>query len=187
MKRTLYLFLCLCLFLFLFLTPSFGQQLSFQRGTEKFPVRELPEGGKSVVIDGRTYFLISKEDLAALSAESETLRALVSKNDTLFAKHDALLARYAHFESATETLVTRQQSQILQAEKINKASEALYEDLKRLAGISPWSVIGGMGVLSIDSDTRLTGSLGFGYQHWLAQYQFGKKYSGVLVGFRLAL
>jgi hypothetical protein len=175
------------LFLFFSLSSASAQQMFIQRGNEKFPVRDLPDGGKSVVIDGRTYFLVAKEDIAALSAESEALRALGSKNDTLFAKHDAVLARYSRYEAAAETLVTRQESQTLQAEKINEAYEELYQDLKRLAGISPWSIIAGVGVQSVDSDTRLMGSLGIGYQHWLAQYQFGKNYSGVLVGFRLPL
>ena len=181
------LFLYLFLFLFLYLSPALAQPMFLQRGSEKFPVRDLPDGGKSVVIDGRTYFLVAKEDLSALSAESEALRALVSKNDTLFAKHDSLLAKYARYEDAAETLVSRQESQVLQAEKINKAYDDLYNELKRLAGVSPWSVAGGIGVQSFDSDTRLMASLGIGYQHWIAQYQFAKNYNGVLVGFRLAL
>ena len=158
-----------------------------QRGPDKFPVRELPDGGKSVAIDGRTYFLVDKEDLASLSAESEVLRALVSKNDTLFAKHDAVLARYSRYESAAESLVTRQESQIVQAEKINQAYDELYRDLKRLAGISPWSLVGGVGVQSFNAETRIVGALGIGYQQWLVQYQFGKNYNGVLTGFRLSL
>jgi hypothetical protein len=185
MKRVSALFLIF--FLHLFASFASGQSMVLQRGSEKFPVRELPDGGKSVVIDGRTYFLVAKEDLSALSAESEALRALVTKNDTLFPRHDALLARYSRYEDAAETLVTRQESQILQAETINKAYEYLYQDLKRLAGISPWSIAGGIGVQSFDSDTRLMASLGIGYQHWVAQYQFAKNYNGVLVGFRLAL
>ena len=183
MKTLFSLFLCLCLYL----SSVSAQPLFLQRGSEKFPVRDLPDGGKSVVIDGRTYFLVAKEDLAALSADSEALRALVTKNDTLFAKHDSLLARYARYEDAAGTLVTRQESQILQAEKINKAYDDLYNDLKRLAGMSPWSITGGIGVQSFDSDTRLMGSLGIGYQHWVAEYQFAKNYVGVLVGFRLNL
>lgn len=177
----------LFLYLYLHLSTAFSQSLFLQRGSEKFPVRDLPDGGKSVVIDGRTYFLVAKEDLSALSEESEALRALARKNDTLFAKHDAILARYARYEDAAETLVTRQETQIAQAEKVNKAYDDLYRDLKRLAGMSVWSVTGGIGVQSIDANTKLMGSLGLGYQHWLAQYQFAKNYRGVLVGFRLGL
>jgi len=174
--------------LILFCAPfAPGQSMVLQRGSDRFPVRDLPDGAKSVLIDGRTYFLVAKEDLSALSAESEALHALVSNNDTLFAKHDALLARYARYESAAETLVCRQETQILQSEKINKAYVDLYQDLKRLAGMSPWSIDGGIGVLSFDSDTRLMASLGIGYQQWLAQYQFAKNYSGVLVGIRVSL
>jgi hypothetical protein len=158
-----------------------------QRGSEKFPVRELPDGGRSVVLDGRTYFLVAKEDLAALSAEAEVLRALVTKNDTLFAKHDALLSHYARFEESAETLVRKQESQIEQAESINKAYNELYNELKRIAGMSPWSITGGIGVQTFDTDARIMGALGFGYQHWTAQYQFAQNYNGVLVGFRLAL
>jgi len=181
------LYLFLYLFLHLFLPQASAQQLFVQRGSDKFPVRELPDGGRSVVIDGHTYFLVAKEDLTALSAESEALRAKVVRNDTLSAKHDTLLARYSRYESAAETLVTRQDSQIRQAERIQEAYENLYQDLKRLAGLSPWSLIGGVGVLSSNSDTKLMGSVGVGYQHWLAQYQFAKEYNGVLVGFRLPL
>ena len=183
----LYLFLYLLLSLFLFLSVASTQPLFFQRGSEKFPVRDLPDGGKSVVIDGQTYFLVAKEDLSALSAESEAFRALGTKNDALLAKHDTLLARYSRYEDAAETLISRQESQLLQSEKINKAYDDLYNELKRLAGISPWSIAGGIGVQSFDSDTRLMASLGFEYQHWTAQYQFAKNYNGVLVGFRLAL
>jgi hypothetical protein len=185
MKYLLFLYLFLCLLSAS--TPASAQPMILQRGSDRFPVRDLPDGGKSVVIDGQTYFLVAKDDLAALSAESEVLRALVTKNDTLFARHDALLARYARYENAAETLVTRQESQLMQAEKVNKAYEDLYSDLKRIAGISPWSIAGGIGVQSFDSETRLVGSLGLGYQHWTAQYQFARKYEGVLVGFRLNL
>jgi hypothetical protein len=180
-------FFSLFLYLYLFLSCASSQPLFLQRGSEKFPVRELPDGGKSVVVDGRTYFLVPKEDLAALSAESEGLRALVTKNDTLLAKHDALLARYAHYESSAETLVARQEIQLTQAENINKAYGDLYNDLKRITGISPWSLTAGIGVQSIESDTKLMGSVGLGYQHWLAQYHFAKSYSGVVIGFRLNL
>ena len=166
---------------------SLAQPMVLQRGSEKFPVRELPDGGRSVTIDGRTYFLVSKEDLSALSAESEVLRAVVNKNDTLFAKHDALLSRYARYEEAAESLVTRQQMQIQQSEAITHAYHDVYEDLKRMAGISPWSLSAGIGVQSFDSDARMMASLGIGYQHWVAQYQFASKYNGVLVGFRLIL
>ena len=178
------------IFLFLFLElhlHASAQQMFLQRGSDKFTVRDLPDGGRSVVIDGRTYFLVPKEDLSALSAESEALRALVSKNDTLFARHDALLVRYSHYESAAETLVTRQESQIRLAEQINKNYEDLYNEMKRLTGRSSWSVAGGVGVQSFESDTRLMASLGIGYQHWIAQYQFAKNFNGVLVGFRIGL
>ena len=167
--------------------PCPTQTMVLHRGSEKFPVRELPDGGRSVVLDGRTYFLVAKEDLAALSAEAEVLRALVTKNDTLFAKHDALLSHYARFEESAETLVRKQESQIEQAESINKAYNELYNELKRIAGMSPWSITGGIGVQTFDTDARIMGALGFGYQHWTAQYQFAQNYNGVLVGFRLAL
>lgn len=183
----LYLLLSLVLHLFLYLSSASAQPMLLLRGTDKFPVRELSDGGRSVVIDGRTYFLVAKEDLADLSAESEPLRSLVTTNDTLFAKHNGLLARYASYEDAAETLVVRQESQLAQEEKINKAYDNLYSDLKRLTGMSPWSVTGGIGVQSFDSDTRLAGLFGVGYQHWVAQYQFAKSYNGVLVGFRLGL
>lgn len=171
--------LCTCL--------SNSQSMVIQRGADKFPLRDLPDGGKSVTIDGRTYFLVSKEDLAALAAESEALRALVSKNDTLFAHHDALLAKYARYEAAAETLATQQDRQILLAENINKAYAEIYNDLKRIVGISPWSISGGVGINSFDPRTSLMGAVGLGYEHWTAQYQFAKNYNGVLVGFRLAL
>ncbi|HEY6952930.1 MAG TPA: hypothetical protein VI758_11015 [Bacteroidota bacterium] len=173
--------------LLLFPLSTYSQSLFLLRGTERFPVRELADGGKSVVVDGKTYFLVAKEDLAALSAESEVLRTLVTRNDTLFAKHDALLARYARYEDAAENLIARQDSQIVQSEKINKAFDDLYRELKRIAGISPWSISGGLGVYSFDADARLMASLGIGYQHWMAHYQFGKNYNGVVVGFRLSL
>lgn len=176
----------LCLILGCFVLCP-GQTMVLQRGIEKFPVRELPDGGRSVVLDGRTYFLVAKEDLAALSAESEVLRALVTKNDTLFAKHDALLSRYARFEESAETLVKKQELQIEQAESINRAYGSIYDELKRIAGMSPWSVAGGIGVNSFDSGPRIMGALGLGYQHWTAQYQFARNYNGVIVGFRLAL
>jgi hypothetical protein len=177
----------LVFFLFLYLPSASAQQLFLQRGSERFPVRDLPDGGKSVVIDGQTYFLVAKEDLTALSAESESMRALVAQNDTLLAKHDAVLARYSNYENAAETLITRQESQVQQAEKINQAYNELMNELKRLAGMNPWSIAGGVGVQSFDSQTKLMASLGVGYQHWVAQYQFAKNYSGVLVGFRIGL
>lgn len=177
----------LFLYLYLFLSSASSQPLCLMRGTEKFPIRELPDGGKSVVVDGRTYFLVPKEDLAALSAESEGLQALVAKNDTLLAKHDALLSRYVRYETAAETLVTRQEAQLAQAEKINRAYDDLYNDLKRITGVSPWSITAGIGIQSFEADTKLIGSVGLGYQHWLAQYQFAKSYSGVLVGIRVNL
>jgi len=41
--------------------------------------------------------------------------------------------------------------------------------------------------VNTESETRLTGSLGLGYEHWLAQYQFGRDYAAVMVGFRVSL
>jgi len=181
------LFSILFLYLFLSSSFSFSQPLILQRGSERFPVRELPDGGRSVVMDGRTYFLVAKEDLKSLSEESEAMRALVSKNDTLFAKHGALLERYARYETAAESLVTRQQTQIVQAEKISRAYDDLYQDMKRLAGISPWSITVGVGTQTPDENMKLMGAVGLGYQQWSAQYQFAKNYAGVLIGFRISL
>jgi hypothetical protein len=181
----------LCLYLFLCLTfclPSaLSQPLFLLRGSEKFPVKELPDGGKSVDIGGRTYFLVAKEDLAALTQESESLRALNARNDSLLAGQSRLLERYAHYEIAADTLVTRQESQIEQSEKIAKTFDEIYRDLKRMAGLSPWSVTAGIGVRSPDASAKLMGSVGLGYRHWMAEYQFAKNYTGVVVGFRVSL
>ncbi len=164
-----------------------SQPMVLLRGSEKFPVRDLSDGGRSVVIDGKTFFLVAKEDLAALSAESELSRARETKNDTLIARHEALLARYAIYQAAADSLVTKQEQQVRQSELINKSYDDLYQQLKRLTGISPWSITAGIGVQSFDANTRFMGSVGLGYQHWIAQYQFAKNYDGVLVGFRLTL
>ncbi len=184
---SLSLFLCPVLCLSLYSTVAVAQPMFLQRGPDKFPVRELPDGGKSVVIDGRTYFLVAKEDLAALTQESESMHALATGNDSLLAGQHRLLDRYARYEAAADTLVTRQGAQIEQAEKIAKTYDELYQDLKRLAGISPWSITAGIGVQTPDASARLMGSLGLGYRHWVAEYQFAKNYSGVVVGFRLNL
>lgn len=164
-----------------------GQPMFLQRGAEKFPVRELPDGGKSVVVDGKTFFIVAKEDLAALSAQSELLQSRESKSDSLIARHESLLARYATYQSASDSLIVKQEQQIRQSELINKAYDDLYNQLKRLTGISPWSMSAGIGVQSLNADTRLMGAVGVGYQHWIAQYQFAKNYEGVLVGFRMTL
>ena len=183
----LYLFLCLSLHPLLFFSSASSQPLYLQRGSEKIPFRDLPDGGKSVVIDGRVYLLVAKDDLATMTEESEAFRALARKNDTLSATFDTLLDRTARYEATAETIVTRQDAQLAQAEKIIRTYDDIYSDLKRLAALSPWSVTAGIGVQTVDTDPKLMGSLGLGYQHWVAQYQFAKQYSGILVGFRLSL
>ncbi len=187
MKNYIILFLYLFLYLCISTSSASAQPMFLLRGSEKFPVRDLPDSGRSVVIDGKTFFLVAKEDLAALSAESELSRARETKNDTLIVRHEALLARYAIYQAAADSLVTKQEQQVRQSELINKSYDDLYQQLKRLTGISPWSIAAGIGVQSFDANTRLMGSVGLGYQHWIAQYQFAKNFDGVLVGFRLAL
>ncbi len=115
------------------------------------------------------------------------MHALASTRDSLLAGQNRLLERYARYEAAADTMVTRQDAQIRQSEKISETYDMLYQDLKRLVGMSPWSVTAAIGVQSPDATTKLMGSFGIGYQHWIAEYQFAKNYSGVIVGFRLVL
>ncbi len=181
------IFLHLLLSLSLYSPAVLSQSMVLQRGSEKFPVKELPDGGRSVVVDGRTYFLVAKEDLAALTRESESMHARAAGTDTLIAVQNRLLEQYARYESVADTLATRQDLQIQQAEKIARTYDEFSQDLKRLAGFSSWSITAGIGLQTPDANAKLMGSVGVGYRHWMAEYQFAKNYGGVVVGFRMNL
>jgi hypothetical protein len=170
-----------------FASLAAAQSLVIQRGTDRFPMRDLPNGTRSVQIDGRTYILVTKDDLAVMSAETEVLRASGTRNDTLLSKLTEILHQYEHFEESSASLVRKQADQIAQSEKISAAYREVYQELKSMAGISSWSILGGVGLQTFDSETKILYALGVEYRHWHAQYQVGSHYNGMIVGFRLSL
>jgi hypothetical protein len=169
-------------------TQTQAQELVLMRGDEIIQGSQIDEDSWSFRIQGEEYLLAKKSLIAELSKKIELLQADTTHLQKIIAAKDTLLKSFDTYEKSAEEHIQTQKELITTADSLYTGYKDLYHDLKRIVGLSTFSLTPGIGILNLTNDDwKLIGSLGIGYHDWLGQFQFGKDYKGIVVGFRWTL
>lgn len=164
---------------------AFGQDLVVKHGTENLPAIKVDDKIWLLRMDGEEYLILQRGTVDSLTKKIAVQKAIIARHEKVLAINDTLLNKYTNFEQAADTHISNQKKLIVTADSLFKGYKSLYSDLKRALGLSTYSLVPGVGLVHTpENKWRPVGSIGVGYYNWLAQYQFGKDYYGVLVGFR---
>jgi hypothetical protein len=166
----------------------FGQDLVVKRGDENLQAIKVGDKIWLLRMDGEEYFILQRSSVDSLTKKIAIQKATIERHEKVLAINDSLLNKYKNFEQAADMHISNQKKLIATADSLFKGYKSLYSDLKRAVGLSTYSLIPGVGLVHTPGNKwRPVGSIGVGYYNWLAQYQFGKDYYGVLVGFHWSL
>jgi hypothetical protein len=163
---------------------STAQDLVVQRGANTFRAVKVDEKVWLLQLDGEEYFIIQRSTIDTLTKRIAIKDAVIARHEKVIAAQDTLLRVYAGFEQAANVHIENQKQLITVADSLYTGYKSLYSDLKDLIGLTNLALTASVGLADTpDSNWRPIGSIGLGYNRWLAQYQFGKDFKGLLVGF----
>lgn len=155
----------------------------FQGDTVKAQ-RQKPDRKVWIVeLKGEKFYLVRDSVVRSLSFDADSALKIVERHEEVLRAQQALLGKYQSFESAAEAHVAKQNEIILTGDSLYRGYKRLYEDLKKVAGVSTWSVSASL-MPFWNSDTPVLFSLGVGYFNWSLQYVGGKNHDGILIGYR---
>ncbi len=163
-----------------------SQELTVFKGEEQLSVNRLDDQFWHVVMDEEEYYLLQRTAVETLAKRVDSLRAVVEHRDSIIAAQERLLTAYEEFEKRADEHIEVQNQIITTADSLFHGYRSLYNDLKELIATPTFAFTGGLGVVYLEDDVwRPVGMVGLQYHHWQAQYQIGRRYHGVVVGFRL--
>lgn len=184
MQKTLFgiLILVMC-------TSGFGQEIAITRDGEMLPATKGATKLWHVQMDGEDFFLLQRSKVDGLTRKIDSLKAVNERHEKVLAAYDSLLKKYATFEESANEHIDTQKALIQTADSLFTGYKSLYTDLKKVVGLSTFSLATGVGwVLPPgEPNSRPVGAVGLGYQNWIGMYQFGKDFHGVTVYYRLPL
>jgi hypothetical protein len=177
--------LCIVIFIISVAISVFGQDIVVKRGDENLQAIKVDDKIWLLRMDGEEYFILQRSTVDSLTKKIQIQQATITRHEKVLAINDTLLNKFSNFEQSANTQISTQKKLVATADSLFKGYKSLYSDLKRAVGLSTYSLVPGVGLVHTPANKwRPVGSIGVGYYNWLAQYQFGKDYYGVLVGFR---
>lgn len=180
MRKVLSVFLLICIGI-----TAHAQDLIVKRGNENLQAAKVDDKIWLLRMDGEQYFILQRSTVDSLTKKIAMQKAIITRHEKVLAVHDTLLNKYTFFEQAADKHISTQNKLITTADSLYNGYKSLYSDLKRAVGLSTYSLIPGVGLIHTPANKwRPIGAIGVGYYNWLAQYQFGKDYYGILIGFR---
>ncbi len=174
------------LFMIIFVGLGFSQELTLLKGHQQILLNKAGEKIWVAEINGELFYLVPKAEVDSLTKKIAQQKAIIARNQKVLASYDSLLNTYSEFENAARHHVQVQEKLIQTSDSLYRAYQQLYQDVKKLVGMSNFSLIGGAGLNRLNSsEWGLVGSMGVEYRNWQGQFQFGKDFRGLIVGFRL--
>lgn len=169
-------------------TATYAQDVIIKYDGQNLQVVKERDKIWKVIIDGEEYLLLPQEIIAGLSKKIEDQKAVIEHRDTLLAIQKRLIQGYERFENAANEHISNQEKIIEKADELYTGYKSLYSDLKKISGLSKYSILAGVGLAQVtENEWKPIVSFGFGYRNWYAQYQLRKNYGCLVVGFRLPL
>jgi|GEM_PF-1641591 len=141
-----------------------------------------------VMIENEAFLLLKEEDVRTLLKRNELLRAEIEHRDSIIASRERLIDAFEEYQSRADEHIAAQEQIITTADSLFRGYRSLYTDLRQLIASPRVGLNGGFGVVYLEKDTwRPIGMVGVEYHRWMAQFQIGRRYQGLVVGFRLPL
>ncbi len=170
--------------LFVLCAASYGQDLVVRRGNETLAATKVDDKIWLLRMDGEEYFILQRGTVDTLTKRIAIKEAVIQRHEKVLAAQDTLLRKYGVFESAANEHIAVQKELITKADSLYTGYKSLYNDLKKVIGLTSFAVTGSFGLVDPPGGgVRPVGAIGVSFQHWLAQYQFGKEFRGVMVGY----
>lgn len=165
--------------------PPASGQATLTIGNERITGRQLDAQTWEFEINGQPFLLMKKEVVAALSKKIELLENDKTLYEKVIAAKDTLLNRFENYQQRADHHIAVQQKLIVTADSLYTGYKSLYNDLKKITGLNTLSLVAGVGLIDPPGASwRPVGSLGVGINNYVAQFQFGKEYKGLVVGVR---
>jgi hypothetical protein len=182
MKKSATLFFYLACFL-----PVHAQQLTLTGNNMIVTGNQVDKNSWYFDMNDSVMILMNMKDFNKLIAEIEYLRADTAKTRRIIDVNNDLISKYENYEAKADSHIVVQEKLIDTADSLYKGYKDLYSDLKKIYGISTFSLIPGVGLLDLPSEDRRTfvGSIGVEYNKWQGQFQLGKNYKAIVVGLRI--
>ena len=163
---------------------SYSQDLTVRRGAETLTATKVDDKIWLLRMDGEEYFILQRSTVDTLTKRIAIKDAVIERHEKVLAAQDTLLGKYATFENAANQHIAVQKALIDTAETLYTGYKSLYNDLKKVIGLTSFAVTGSFGLVDPPGGSvRPVAAIGVSFQHWLAQYQFGKDFKGVMVGY----
>ncbi len=186
MKRTYLIILLISLFAPLALLAQPTATLTI--ANQQIAGRQLDAETWEFTINGEPFLLLKKNVVADLAKKIELLENDKTLYEKVIAAKDTLLNRFENYQQKADDNIQAQQKLIATADSLYSGYKSLYTDLKKITGLNTFSLTAGVGLIDPPGASwRPVGSLGVGINNYLAQFQFGKEYKGLVVGVRWPL
>ena len=175
-------------FLFVLGFDGYGQDLIVIKDGREIPAQST-DGDEWVFVHDDEVFLILKEaDIRTLVKKIELLEAEIEHRDSVIASRERLIEAYDTFQDRADEHIAAQDNIITAADSLFRGYQSLYTDLKQLVAVPRIALTGGVGIVYLEEDIwRPVGMLGIQYHRWQVQYQIGRRYHGLILGFRLPI
>ena len=167
----------------------YGQNLIIVRGAENFQADKVDEKIWLLNMDSEEYFIMQRNTVDSLTKKINIQKALINRHEKVLTSQDSLLRKYEAFETTANEHITTQKKLITTADSLLTGYKSLYTDLKRVIGLSSFALVPGIGLGydTSEKNWKPLGSIGLGCQNYLVQYQIGKDYHGIWIGYRWSL
>jgi hypothetical protein len=154
-------------------------------GNQQITGRQLDAETWEFIINGEPFLLLKKNVVADLAKKIELLENDKTLSEKIIAAKDTLIRNFENYQQQADRHIEIQQKLIATADSLYSGYKSLYSDLKKITGLNTFSLTAGVGLIDPPGASwRPVGSLGVGINNYLAQFQFGKEYKGLVVGVR---
>ncbi len=169
----------------MFSVAATAQEMAIVRDGVRIQGRKIDDTTWLFNVGGQEFLLMQKSWVEALSKKVELLENDLTRSEKVIAAKDTLLKRFETYEQKADAHIEVQKELINTADSLYTGYKSLYHDLKKIAGLSTFALTAGVGLIDPPGASwRPVGSLGVGINNWMAQFQFGKEYRGLVVGVR---
>lgn len=163
-----------------------GQELKVYMDDEELEVNRINEKRWEILLAEDTLLVFKKSELTELIEHYRLLEAVKEHRDSIIASNKRLLAAYEKYQKRADEHINVQRDIITTADSLVHGYRSLYNDLKQLVATPRVGLSGGLGIVfTKEDDWRPVGMLGVQYQRWQLQYQIGRRYHGMMLGFQL--
>jgi hypothetical protein len=169
--------------------PAGAQNLSLTGNHIQVTGQQVDQNSWYFDMGDSVMILMNMQDFNQLITEIRYLQADTTKSQKIIAAKNELIEKFEKYQAKADTHIVVQQELISKADSLYVGYKGLYTDLKKIYGMSKFSIIPGVGLMNPPNEENwdFIGSVGVEYEKWQGQFQFGKQYKAVVIGRRFPI